>query len=68
MRLVVWLAVARGDIVMYETSMTVSEAAAKLNDGLLGKGSDLTKRIAAMGLDHYEVEVIAKETKCEIKE
>ena len=50
------------------SSKSVSEAAAKLNDGLLGKGSDLTKRIAAIGLDHYEVEVIAKETKCEIKE
>ena len=68
MRLVVWLAVARGDIVTYETSMTVSEAAAKLNDGLLGKGSDLTKRIAAMGLDHYEVEVMAKETECKNEE
>ena len=63
MRLVVWLVVVRGDNAMHKTSMTASEAAIKINDGSLGKGSDLAKRIAAMGLDHSEVEAIANALK-----
>ena len=63
MLLVVWPVAVRGDGTVHKTSMTVGEAAIKLNDGTLGKGSDLAKRIAAMGLDHFEVETIANELK-----